>query len=586
MTKRAIFSSWPYSHIMVGIHNTIPMLTGDMLARFYRKIGDEVVFVSGCDEFGERMAVKANFEGIEPSVLADQNYKKIKNVLERYNVSFTAFGRTADPYHVSFVQDCIRTLIDKGYVFKKEERTFFCPECNEYRSDPFILGRCPKCGGFDYVNFHYVTCGNLTPLSFESLYCAVCKTSGKDVLLEERYVEQWFFDISKVGIEYGPPKGESYKWSHVATTYLSDLLPDKVTPISMSRLVEWGIPFPNDDDRTVFSWVDSLLGDITIKNILDSKSKRILESQDLITTYCIGRDNVPFYAILFPALLSALGFQNLVPKNLAANDYLCFKDRPCSKSRANTLDLETALSLLPPDYWRAYLIFSLPMEIQRNFSIQEFDDFVKRQLVPLSRYFEHVCSAAKEYLPREHVEYLSREDEQFSKRGGKLLEDIAKYLREYDFRNAFLTVLSFVEEQSKEFYEVYEMTKSPEKESILPHVWSSQLIGYVLEIFLPDTANKICSILNIEPSKIRWYDASEKMVFRGIKDYPVEPLFEKVPYAISLKIIQIIEASEFEETPSEQDGKPVPLKWDSCDCEKWIQICAVMNECGVACEKD
>jgi methionyl-tRNA synthetase len=344
MSTKVIFAAWPYTHALMGIHNLIPMLSADILSRFYKLMNDDVVLISGCDEYGERMERKAHTENVSPRELADMNYTKVKDLLDAFNIDLSLLYRTTDGDHATFVQECLTSLLQSGHIEENNIDSLFCPACDQFIPDVFVLGSCTFCGKFDNLNDHYgsLPCATKGPIEFRDAICAICKSSGVSTPLVSEPSRRWMMKLDK------SPALDMTRWTEVARSEAIKALAKTSDRMSISRSVDWGIPLPFDPSQTVFSWVDSLLAVLTVFGV--KECLRSLE-KDISTIYCMGRDNVPFYSILHPSLLNYLNAKFLMPSVIVANHDICFDGLPCSKSQSRTIDLESAILLLPSDYW-------------------------------------------------------------------------------------------------------------------------------------------------------------------------------------------------------------------------------------------
>jgi methionyl-tRNA synthetase len=231
------------------------MLSGDMLSRYYRLMNDDVIFVSGCDEYGERMERKANTDSISPRELADINYAKVGNLLRSFNIELSHFGRTTDVGHTTFVQECMSSLLRNGHIEEQLVASPFCRECDRFVSDVFVLGVCTSCGRFDNLNDHYasITCAASGPVEFRNTICGICKSTGVNSVLTREPAKRWLIRLNR------SPVLDMTRWTEVARNETVRALRGVSDWMSISRSVEWGVQLPFDASQTVFSWADSLL---------------------------------------------------------------------------------------------------------------------------------------------------------------------------------------------------------------------------------------------------------------------------------------------------------------------------------------
>lgn len=565
MVNRAVFSSWPYNHAVMGLHNLVPMVSGDLLTRYYRKRGDKVVFISGCDEYGDRMETRARLDNISPQMLADKNYERTSELLKRFDIGLTVFYRTTAEDHRTAVQNCLMELYRQKLIALSRFEYYYCPNCKKYLSDVFVLGECARCGRFDSLNHHYSACDVLGPVELVHPICGVCKHHGRTVRIVRKSSKEWAFKMDMRDI-----RTHRGNWSKVAQEGTTEALMGGADSISISRDNSWGVPLPFHSSQTVFGWVDSLLGNLTVCHMIKSKNEETL--RDVVTTYCIGKDNVPFYSILYPSLLGALRAGWLSPHNLVANHYICFHNTPCSKSRSTTIDLETAINLLPADYWRAYLISIFPIESNRNFDPAQFDQFVREELLAFDRYVHSIYELASK-LHRQGENHVGQCDGRLVRDLNHFLGEIQHHMGNYDFPKALQAIIQKARDSSRALSGAL-AGRNIDMDSLGGHLRNLFVMSYVIEIFLPGTHRRIDSLFGFDPTETDWGKVHATRLRWTIDVSGYEPLFTTLSYEdVLIRIIQLVNAGEFVGETENLPATPIPIKWDACDCESWFQVC-------------
>ncbi len=357
MTRKTFVSAgWPYLYEIPGLHNCIPMLFADSVARYRRLLGEKVTFVTGADEHGSRVEFVSEGLGTSPQALVDAKVAATMPLLAELGMSFDVWGRTSDPRHKQFVASFVDRLLERGAIERREVPVAFCPTCDRHIPDRFTQGACPHCGGPAFGNQcnDKRKCGVLLePSELKDGHCAVCGGA-----FEMRAREHLFLPFA----EYSDAL-----LRHIETSYaeapaireraLAGLAGSQGA--ALTRDGSWGVPLPNRaalPDRTVYSWVDSLLGKVSFADPA-SREGALWREPGVEKLFFLGADGVSFYGVLFPALLMAAGDgYDIGAWRIVTNDVLIYEGGVCSKSGRNGISLPEALSLLPGDLWR-FVIF-------------------------------------------------------------------------------------------------------------------------------------------------------------------------------------------------------------------------------------
>jgi methionyl-tRNA synthetase len=356
MTRVFVSAGWPYLYEVPGLHNCIPMLFADAVARWRRIRGDAVTFTSGADEHGARVEFVAEGRGTTPRDLVDAKVNATLPLLRQLGLSLDLFGRTTDDGHRRFVMGFVGSLVARGAAERRRLRVPRCLGCGRYLPDRFAEGTCPKCHGPAFGNQcnDKRRCGaTLDPFDLIDPHCAVC---GGPLVAAER--EHLWFSFA--------PYRERLR-AHIEASYADApavreralLTLESVEGMALTRDGSWGAPIPGWvglPERTVYSWVDALLGKVSTLVALGQQGDLWMRP-GAEKVFFLGSDGVPFYAVLLPALLLAadVGYE-LDGFRIATNDVLVYEGSVCSKSSRTGIWLPEALRLLSGDYWR-FVVF-------------------------------------------------------------------------------------------------------------------------------------------------------------------------------------------------------------------------------------
>ena len=383
--KVLVTSAWPYINVTPHIGNLVgSVLSADVVARYYRLKGEDVVMVSGSDEHGTPIEVEAIRLGVKPKDLTDKNHAKVVELFKRWGISFDNYTRTESPVHKEFVQQHLMKIYRNGYIFTKETEMLYCEKCRRFLPDRFVEGKCPYCGHEPARGDQCDACGRLLePTTLIGPYCVICK--GKPIT---KTTKHWYFDLGKFSERLAKYISENKQLPTNAKNFSLNLIREGLKPRAVTRDVGWGIPapFPEAEGKTIYVWVEAVLGYVSatieyFRNRGEPEGwKAYWFDKDAKTLYFIGKDNIPFHTIILPALLMASHEDYNLPWNVSATEFLQFKGEKASKSLRIGIWIDEALELFPADYWRYFLIATRPETKDSNFSWEIFTEKINADL--------------------------------------------------------------------------------------------------------------------------------------------------------------------------------------------------------------
>jgi methionyl-tRNA synthetase len=404
-----VTSAWPYANYLPHLGTVMQCLSADVVARYYRLKGEDVLFVSGSDEHGTPTEVEAIKLGISPKQLTDRNHAKIVELFRKWGLSFDNYTRTENPVHKEFVQQHLMKIYNKGYIFTQETEMLYCEKCDRFLPDRYVEGKCPYCGYDGARGDQCEECGRLleTTLLIEP-YCAICK--NKPI---RRKTTHWYFDLPKFSQEVNKYLNSNKQLPDNARNFSLNFVKEGLKPRAVTRDVSWGIPapFPGAQNKSIYVWVEAVLGYVsaTIEYFENSHEterwKEYWFDKKSKTIYFIGKDNIPFHTIILPALLLASGEDYNLPWNVSTTEFLQFKGKRLSKSHRIGIWSDEALELFPADYWRFYLMATRPETKDSNFSWEIFIEKVNGDLNDTFGNFVHrtltfICTQFNGEIPR------------------------------------------------------------------------------------------------------------------------------------------------------------------------------------------
>jgi methionyl-tRNA synthetase len=433
------------------------LLSADVYARYLRMKHEEVVSVSGSDEHGTPMEVEAIRAKTTPKELADKYHSQMLEILRTFMVELDNYTRTESPTHVKFVQDFYLKLYNRGYIFSQKVVQLYCNNDERFLPDRFVEGVCPYCKYESARGDQCENCGRLLdPLDLQSPKCVICGQTP-----QPRETEHWFFDLAKLSPRLKEYIEGNEEFPENARNFSLTWLKEGLKPRALTRDSKWGIPapFPGAEEKTIYVWMEAVLGYVSaVKEWADKKGKPKLfnefwMSKDTKSVYFIGKDNIPFHTIIFPALLMASGDEYVLPSQVSSTEFILFEGKKFSKSRHIGVWMNDAIKVGKPEYWRFALMYFRPELRDSNFSWAEFDravnselndvfgNFVHRVLTFIKKFFELTVPTPGniddetleliKVLSTQWNSYLSKMDSYQIKEAVRTMLDLARRGNEY-----------------------------------------------------------------------------------------------------------------------------------------------------------
>ena len=516
----------------------MPILSADVIARYHRLKGDKVLFVSGSDEHGTPIEIEAIRQNISPKELTDRNHKIVSSLFEKWAISFDNYTRTESPVHKEFVRDLMLKIERNGYIFTKEDELPYCPKCQRFLPDRFVEGKCPYCGYERARGDQCEQCGRLLePTRLLEPYCAICGTTPTI-----KVVKHWYFDMPKFTDKLLAYIEGNKQLPDNARNFSLNLLKEGLKPRPITRDNKWGIPAPfkGAEDKTIYVWFDAVLGYVsaTIEYFRRQGNaegwKEYWFNKDAKTLYFIGKDNIPFHTLIFPALLMATHEDYNLPWNVCTNEWLIFAGQKSSKSRRIGVWIDEALEMFPVDYWRYTLISIRPETKDSDFTWKVFiekvnsdlndtlGNFIHRTLKFINTYFDSRIPEPKN---------LDELDKKTLDAVNDKIKAVDNALSSFQLQMALREAIDLSRIGNKYLNEKkpWEAIKlNPDAAANILYV-SAQIVkalSIILEPFMPSTAQKIRDLLNL-PEKYFW-DEAYKPLLANHKIKEAEPLFSKI----------------------------------------------------------
>ena len=546
-TKWVVTSAWPYVNATPHLGNLIgSTLSADVFARFLRMKGEEVVFVSGSDSHGTPISVEAKKLNVPADELALKYHKIIKDLHEKWQISFDNYTITHNPIHIEFVQKMYLDIQNNGYINEKEIESLYCENDNLFLPDRFVEGTCPHCKDDGARGDQCDKCQRLlTPLELITPRCAVC---GNVPII--RKTKHWYLDLPKLQdrlkklIEQNEIIPSNAR--QMCLNSIAEGLPER----AITRDLEWGIPAPfeNADNKTIYVWFEAVLGYVTAvkewaEKIINDPKKfdYFWKDENTKTVYFIGKDNIIFHLIVLPGLI--LGYnddkekddQFVLPYNVSSTEFLMYENEKFSKSRGIGIWIDDALKLAPLDYWRFNLVYNRPETSDTSFLWSEFENNIKTLNDNIGNFIHRTLTfIEKQFNSKipEKIEY-DNIDTKFLNKMNKISTEVGESLLNFKLRKALRDIVNFGKDGN-----VYLNEKAPwhlikKDKKAAGHVFNIcaqavYALAVLLGPFIPETSDKILSYLNAPKlSEIIWDNITEHSVKAGQRIKKPEPLFQK-----------------------------------------------------------
>jgi methionyl-tRNA synthetase len=550
--------AWPYANGMLHLgHIAGAYLPPDIFARYHRTKGNEVLMVSGSDQHGTPITIRAEQEGKTPDEIAAKYHEQFLESWQKLGISFDLFTTTGTANHASVAQDFFLTFLKRGYIYKASAQQPFCPKCQRFLPDRYIEGTCPHCSYIGARGDQCEQCGQpLTPAELIKPRCGVCGTTP-----EFKESEHFFFKLTAFEDQLLSWVKKQSHWRPNVLNFTKRYLERGLKDRAITRDINWGVPLPLDGfvDKRLYVWFEAVIGYL-------SASKEWAQSSgnegkwhsfwqgDVKSFYFIGKDNIPFHTIIWPAMLLAYGGLNL-PYDVPANEYLTIEGRKLSSSRNWAVWLPDYLSRYEPDQLRYLLSINMPETGDADFSWREFlrrnndelvatyGNLVHRVLTFVYRNFDGCIPTHSKY--DKISKYLNNLSEDLSttnildsrsmnaiEDAKMLFRDMSDRLSKCQFKQAIRLAMSIAQETNQ-----YLDEKSPWKtikeyrqaaaDSLYVALYVISCLKIMLYPFLPFSSQKLHEYLGFE-GMVEDYGWQPMVPQPGQKLKPPEPLFSKL----------------------------------------------------------
>lgn len=562
--RHLITSALPYANGPVHIgHLAGVYIPSDIYARYLRLKGEEVISICGSDEHGVPITIKARQEGITPQDVVDKYHEMIKKAFQGLGMSFDIYSRTSSATHHKTASEFFRALYDKGCFIEQTSEQYYDPEANQFLADRYITGTCPHCQNERAYGDQCEKCG--TTLAATDLINPKSAITGAQPEMKE--TKHWYLPLD----QYEPFLREwilegHKEWKPNVYGQCKSWLDLGLQPRAVSRDLDWGIPVPVEgaEGKVLYVWFDAPIGYISATKDLTPDWEKWWKDEETKMVHFIGKDNIVFHCIVFPAMLKAHG-DYILPENVPANEFLNLESDKISTSRNWAVWLHEYLEEFPgkQDVLRYVLCANAPETKDNDFTWKDFQarnnnelvailgNFVNRALVLTEKYYDGIVP---------EVGVLTDYDRLTLEEMPKIRESLEQNIENYHFREALKDAMQVARLGNKYLAdtEPWKVVKTdPERVKTILNI-SLQIaanVAIAMEPFMPFSADKLLAMLNL--GNLGWDRlGSSDLLKAGHKLGKSELLFEKIEDSVIDAQLAKLEATKAANMAKEVVAQP------------------------------
>jgi len=553
MKRILVTSALPYANGPIHLgHLAGAYLPADVYVRYQRMKKRDVVYICGTDEHGVPIAIAAEKEGVTPQHIVDRYYQDHLDTFSRFGMSFDNFSRTSRPIHHQTSRDFFCRIHDKDHLIEKSVQQFYCETCSRFLADRFVEGRCPRCGQEGARGDQCEKCGSsLEQTELIDPYCKVC--GHTPIRKDTRHL---FFKLADFQQRLETWLAGKKGWKENVLNYCRGWFKEGLTERAVTRDLKWGIQVPTAgyEDKVIYVWFEAPIGYISAtkewaeKIGQPDKWKQYWLDPETKLVHFIGKDNIVFHAIIWPAMLMGHG-DFILPTDIPANEFLNLQGEKLSTSRNYAVWLGEYLAKFPPDPLRYYLATIAPENKDSDFTWQEFQqrnnseladilgNLVNRTLTFAKRQFNGVPARSEmDDLDRAMVQLLE-----------KAPQEIGELLEHYELRRSLAAMMDVARAANKYFNDQQPWatlkTNRPKcATTINVCLQAVQTLAILMEPFLPFSAEKVWTMLGYSSSvHDQWWDQAgsqelvpghhlgqEQILFSKIEDKQIQPEVDRL----------------------------------------------------------
>lgn len=526
-----IGGAWVYANGSLHLGHISSLLSGDILARYFRLKGEEVLYVSGSDCNGTPITVRAKQEGVSPAVIADRYHEEFEACFGKLGFSYDVYTRTDTSFHHRSVQRIFLELLQKGLIYKKEVEQSYCTDCKQFLPDRYVEGVCPQCHGHARGDQCDHCSKMLEPLDLLERQCKLCGNEPTTRSTEHFYLSLSSFQETLESYVTHAETHSLWRENAISLTnrYLSEGLQDRA--VSRDLSIGVSVPIEGYETKKIYVWIEAVAGYYTASQLwahTNATDDSLFWSPDVRSYYVHGKDNIPFHSVIWAAILDALGDKAL-PTHIVSNEYVTLEKRKLSTSKNWAVWVPDLLERYDADSIRYFMTINAPENRDADFSWKEFiyshnaellgayGNFVNRTLKFIEKSFESIIPDVDV-----SIEIQSKIE--------ALYEDVGQLIEQAKFKQALETIFEVVRFSNKYFdhqqpWKQINTSEQKCQQTLADCVHLIINLGRVLEPFLPFSSEKICEMINVVG------EAWDVVKIKSHRLNKVAPLFERIDVA-------------------------------------------------------
>ena len=534
--KILVTSALPYANgdIHLG-HLAGAYLPADIYVRYQRLKNRDVIYICGTDEHGVPVTISAEKQNKTPREVVDHYYGSIKQSFEDFGMTFDNFSRTSLAVHHRLAQDFFMKIHKKGFIYPREVEQFYCAQCKRFLPDRYIIGKCPKCANEGARGDQCESCGHwLEPSELIEPRCLIC---GE--IPQKTRTTHWYFRLSQFQEKLANWIDGKKDWKDTVLTFVQGWLREGLQDRPITRDLSWGVPVPLAEakDKVLYVWFDAPIGYISStiewaerqgdpdlwKNYWLNKNTKLV--------HFIGKDNIVFHALIWPAMLMAYG-DYVLPSDIPANQFLNLEGGKFSTSKDYAIWLPDYLKEFEADSLRYALTRNAPESRDTDFTWRDFQAWHNNELADiLGNFINRTVTFIKRYynssIPQASA--FSERDNQIFDLLKNAPETVGTRIEKFEFKGGLQEVMRIAQEANRYFdYEEPWSTrkKNPAACDKTMHVCMNIVtaLSVLIEPFLPFSAQRIKQMIQFIPQG--WDDVARPKLAPAIKETAI--LFEKI----------------------------------------------------------
>lgn len=534
--KILVAAAWPYANGSLHLGHVAALLGADIIARYARSAGNEVLFVSGSDCHGTPIAVEADKLGVHPREIAEKFHAEFRqSLIEDLKFSYDCYTATTTENHQCVVQEIFLKLYNDGVIYTKSEELPYCSLCKRFLPDRYVEGECPICHFDSARGDQCDECGNL--LNPDQLLKPRCKICGSSP--EWHSSEHFYLRLSAFTEQLREWVKKSKGWRANAKRFTLGLLKEGLPDRAITRDTDWGvsIPLPGYENKRIYVWFEAVCGYLSAskewaqKQGQDDLWKNFWLDDSAVHYYVHGKDNIPFHTVVWPSIL--LGFGGLhLPDRIVSSEHLTLEKRQFSKSRRWAVLLNDFVREFDPETLRYYLIANGPETADADFAWENYRTRTNTELIGVfGNYTHRVLSFVKANFP-EGVDFpstLNESQAELLETAEKSFTEAGSAIEEGRLRDGLRVALDlaahgnrYINNAAPWFSIKEDRSKAEGDLAVGAHL--ARCLAILVSPFLPTTAERINRSIGVDESRIVWqYPKPNRVAVKQL-----EPLYKRI----------------------------------------------------------